>query len=83
MAAIHSSKSRSGAGARPPFVLSECGPTVGAAHGLRVRNRAAPCRVARAELLEEDNMDFTKGALLWLLGVPLPIILLIALFWHH
>jgi len=28
-------------------------------------------------------MDFTKGALLWLIGVPLPIILLIALFWHH
>ena len=25
-------------------------------------------------------MDFTRGALLWLLGVPLPIILLIALF---
>ena len=33
---------------------------------------------------EEDQiMDFTRGALLWLLGVPLPIILLIALFWHH
>jgi hypothetical protein len=29
------------------------------------------------------TMDFTRGALLWLLGVPLPIILLIALFWHH
>jgi hypothetical protein len=28
-------------------------------------------------------MDFGKGALLWLLGVPLPIILLLALFWHH
>jgi hypothetical protein len=28
-------------------------------------------------------MDFGKGAILWLLGVPLPIILLIALFWHH
>jgi hypothetical protein len=32
---------------------------------------------------EEDIMDFGKGALLWLLGVPLPIILLLALFWHH
>jgi len=30
-----------------------------------------------------DNMDLGKGALLWLLGVPLPIILLLALFWHH
>jgi len=28
-------------------------------------------------------MTFGKGALLWLFGIPLPIILLIALFWHH
>jgi len=28
-------------------------------------------------------MGFGKGALLWLLGIPLPIILLLALFWHH
>jgi hypothetical protein len=28
-------------------------------------------------------MGFARGALLWLLGVPLPIILLLALFWHH
>jgi hypothetical protein len=32
---------------------------------------------------EEDVMGFGRGALLWLLGVPLPIILLLALFWHH
>jgi hypothetical protein len=32
---------------------------------------------------EEGIMDLGKGALLWLLGVPLPIILLLALFWHH
>jgi hypothetical protein len=32
---------------------------------------------------EEDDMDFTKGALLWLIGVPLPVILLLALFFHH
>jgi len=24
-----------------------------------------------------------KGALLWLIGIPLPIILLLALFWHN
>jgi hypothetical protein len=30
-----------------------------------------------------DIMDFTGGAVLWLLGVPLPIILLTALFRHH
>jgi len=28
-------------------------------------------------------MTFGKGALLWLLGIPLPIIILLALFWHH
>jgi len=27
-------------------------------------------------------MGFGKGALLWLIGIPLPIILLLALFWH-
>ena len=31
----------------------------------------------------EDNMTFGKGALLWLIGVPLPVILLLALFWHN
>jgi len=28
-------------------------------------------------------MGFGKGALLWMLGIPLPIILLLALFMHH
>jgi hypothetical protein len=28
----------------------------------------------------EVTMGFGKGALLWLIGIPLPIILLIALF---
>jgi len=27
-------------------------------------------------------MGFGKGALLWLLGIPLPIIILLALFWR-
>jgi len=27
-------------------------------------------------------MTFGKGALLWLIGIPLPIILLLWLFWH-
>jgi len=26
--------------------------------------------------------DMGKGILLWLIGVPIPIILLLALFWH-
>jgi len=27
-------------------------------------------------------MSLGKGALLWLIGIPLPIILLLALFWR-
>jgi hypothetical protein len=41
----------------------------------------------RTSLLEagvkEIIMGLGKGALLWLIGVPLPIILLLMLFWHH
>jgi hypothetical protein len=32
---------------------------------------------------QEVVMGFGRGALLWLLGVPIPVIILIALFWHH
>jgi hypothetical protein len=32
---------------------------------------------------KEATMGFGRGALLWLLGVPLPIVLLLAIFWHH
>jgi hypothetical protein len=28
------------------------------------------------------DMTFGRGALLWLLGIPLPVILLLALFWR-
>jgi hypothetical protein len=28
-------------------------------------------------------MSFGKGVLLWLIGIPLPIILLLAVFMHH
>jgi hypothetical protein len=33
--------------------------------------------------LKEAAMGFGRGALLWLIGIPLPIILLLALFMHH
>jgi len=33
--------------------------------------------------IQEGQMGFGRGALLWILGIPLPIILLLALFWHH
>jgi hypothetical protein len=31
---------------------------------------------------KEDTMGFGRGLLLWLLGIPLPIIILLALFWR-
>jgi hypothetical protein len=31
----------------------------------------------------EVVMGLGRGALLWLLGIPLPIIILLALFMHH
>jgi hypothetical protein len=39
---------------------------------------AAAARTARK--CWEENMG--RGILLWLLGVPIPIIILLALFWH-
>ena len=35
------------------------------------------------QLIEEAGMGFGRGALLWLIGIPLPIILLLAIFMHH
>ncbi|MEW6147785.1 MAG: hypothetical protein ACOY3N_13770 [Bradyrhizobium sp.] len=32
---------------------------------------------------EEDIMGLGRGALLWTLGMPLPIVLLLALFWNN
>jgi hypothetical protein len=32
--------------------------------------------------IQETIMGFGKGALLWLRGIPLPIIILLALFWR-
>jgi hypothetical protein len=31
----------------------------------------------------ENVMGFGRGLLLWLLGIPLPIIILLAIFMHH
>ena len=33
-------------------------------------------------LIMEEIMGFDRGLLLWLLGIPLPIIILLALFWR-
>jgi hypothetical protein len=32
---------------------------------------------------EGNVMGFGRGFLLWIIGIPLPIILLLALFWHN
>jgi hypothetical protein len=32
---------------------------------------------------EEISQGFGRGVLLWLLGIPMPIILVLALFRHH
>jgi hypothetical protein len=38
--------------------------------------------IRRSERMEVD-MGFGRGVLFWLLGIPIPIIILLALFWHH
>jgi hypothetical protein len=35
-----------------------------------------------AALTYWQEMDMGRGILLWLLGVPIPIIILLALIWH-
>jgi hypothetical protein len=39
--------------------------------------------VVKATTLKEDPMGLGRGLLLWMIGIPLPIIILIALFMHH
>jgi hypothetical protein len=45
--------------------------------GTTAANTACLC-----ELYGGPIMTFGRGALLWLVGIPLPIILLLALFWR-
>jgi hypothetical protein len=57
------------------------------AAGLRESQPAGTCetswRYSCSSKLKEADMGFGRGALLWLIGIPLPIILLLALFMHH
>jgi hypothetical protein len=39
--------------------------------------------VTSADAEDEVDMGFGRGVLFWLLGIPIPIIILLALFWHH
>ncbi len=45
--------------------------------------RRRPALLNHQTNLRRSVMGFGRGALLWLLGVPLPIIILLVLFWHH
>jgi hypothetical protein len=55
--------------------------------GLRQSQPGGTCktfsRYSCSSKLKEADMGFGRGALLWLIGIPLPIILLLALFMHH
>jgi hypothetical protein len=44
------------------------------------RNKGALMRVVRLSIFQEAVMG--KGILLWLIGIPIPIILLFLIFWH-
>jgi hypothetical protein len=56
---------------------------VGVRHRARLRNWTVPQALSgRFSSQGGDTMGFGRGILLWLLGVPLPIIILLALFWH-
>jgi hypothetical protein len=47
------------------------------------RNQRNPSELFVQFKLMEADMGFGRGALLWLIGIPLPIILILALFMHH
>jgi hypothetical protein len=55
--------------------------------GLRQSQPGGTCKTFSSYLcsskLKEADMGFGRGALLWLIGIPLPIILILALFMHH
>jgi hypothetical protein len=52
--------------------------------GLKPRNHGKGGGLfAQSNETMEAIMGFGRGALLWLIGIPLPIILLLALFMHH
>ena len=50
---------------------------------LTARNEPLQRYVVGVGQQEVVVMGFGRGALLWLLGIPIPIIILIALFLHH
>jgi len=47
-----------------------------------LRERKIPQDVVDGRQQQEFVMGFGRGLLLWLLGIPIPIIILLALFWR-
>ncbi len=47
---------------------------------LRVRNSLHYCRLEQR--IAQMEIIMGRALLLWFLGVPIPIIILLALFWH-
>lgn len=41
------------------------------------------CPLQAFERTPKEEAIMGRGILLWLLGVPIPIIILVLLFWHH
>jgi hypothetical protein len=52
------------------------------AERLRALSRYGDDRANRARWRQEAAMGFGRGILLWLLGIPLPIIILLAILWR-
>jgi hypothetical protein len=46
------------------------------------RNQCVHAPFGPAETIKQRKADMGRSILLWLLGVPIPIIILIALLWH-
>jgi hypothetical protein len=57
-----------------------CGVPLGSEHWHWNQNTGA--RLGGGNNTRREIMGFGKGALLWLIGIPLPIIILLALFWR-
>jgi hypothetical protein len=78
------------AAANPPYALqlrAFCSAEISFKPARGARKAAEPPkphpRYSYNSTFKEAVMGFGRGALLWLLGIPLPIILILALFMHH
>jgi hypothetical protein len=66
--------------ARSPLYLGN----VGSMRGRRILAETEPklCDLQTVDALEAQEGVMGRGILLWLIGVPIPIIIILALIWH-